>query len=401
MAGRGPGAGGGAGGERVSVASGRRSIWRRLYYGETSFDFIGRRRTWFLLSAAVILVGLASLVTQGLNFGIDFEGGAAWEVKAPDATVRQAREALEPLGLGDAKIQVLGGDTIRVQADEGSPELRDKVTAELAELADVPAAQVSVNEVGPSWGNEITKKAERALVFFLVAITLYITLRFEWKMALATLAALFHDILVTVGVYSLSGFEVTPATVIAGLTILGYSIYDGIVVFDKIDENTKGLAASGRMTYGDMVNLSLNQVLMRSLNTSITALLPILSLLVVGGKILGATTLEDFALALLVGLAASAYSSIFIASPLLAVLKEREPRYASIKKRLQAKGGSVTPLTPAAAAGASAAGPVTVGAPTTNGGDGEVLRPGVAARTPPRPGGTRPPPRPRKKGKRR
>ena len=380
----------------MSVAGGKRSIWQRLYNGETSIDFVGRRRLWAVLSLTVIAAGLVSILAQALNFGIDFEGGTAWEVEAPGASVSEARDALEPVGLADAKVQILGGDTLRVQADlEDSPSDRDEVTGALAELAGVEPAQVSVNEVGPTWGEEITNKARRALVFFLVAITVYITMRFEWKMAVATLVALLHDILVTVGVYSLSGFEVTPATVIALLTILGYSIYDGIVVFDKIEENTKGLASSGRMTYGDMVNLSLNQVLMRSLNTSITALLPILSLLVVGGRLLGAATLEDFALALLVGLAASAYSSIFIASPLLALLKEREPRYASIKHRLLTKG-STAPLTPAAAA----AGGVTVAAGARDG-EGETVGARSSARIPARPGGTRPPPRPRKKGKKR
>ncbi|MFP5376383.1 MAG: protein translocase subunit SecF [Acidimicrobiia bacterium] len=379
----------------MRVVERRRSVWSRLYHGETSYNVVGRRRLWLVLSGLVIAAGLASLGIRGLNFGIDFEGGSAWEVEAPGASVSDARDALSPLGLADAKVQILGGDTVRVQADlEDRPEDRDEVSAALGELAGVPAAQVSVNEVGPTWGEEITNKARRALIFFLVAITLYVTLRFEWKMAVATLAALVHDILVTVGVYSLSGFEVTPATVIALLTILGYSIYDGIVVFDKIDENTRGLAASGRMTYGDMVNLSLNQVLMRSLNTSITALLPILSLLVVGGRLLGAATLEDFALALLVGLAASAYSSIFIASPLLALLKEREPRYASIKARVLAKG-SAAPLTPAAAAGGVAT-PVGGGGGATGG-----VAAGTATRAPARPVANRPAPRPRKKGKRR
>ena len=380
------------------MAEGKRSIWYRLYNGETAFDFVGRRRTWLMLSGAIIAIGFLSLFTRGLNFGIEFEGGTAWEVEAPGVSVADARDALRPVGLADAKIQILGGDRLKVQADlEDSSTETEEVSAKLAELADKPVAQVSVNEVGPTWGEEITDKARRALIFFFVAITLYISLRFEWKMALATLAALLHDILVTVGVYSLSGFEVTPATVIAGLTILGYSIYDGIVVFDKIEENTKGLAASGRMTYGNMVNLSLNQVLMRSLNTSITALLPILSLLVVGGRILGASTLEDFALALLVGLAASAYSSIFIASPMLAWLKEREPRYASIKQRVLAKG-STGPLTPAAAA----AGGVTVASGDERGErENEKVGAGSSARIPPRPGGTRQPPRPRKKGKKR
>ena len=377
------------------------SIWHRLYHGETAFNFVGRRRTWFLLSAAVIVLGLASLVSRGLNFGIDFEGGTAWEIKAPSLSVAGARDSLRPEGLADAKIQQLGGDTIRVQSDVSGNEAeraqkREAVTAALAKAAKANPSQVSVNEVGPSWGGEVTAKAERALVFFFLAITLYITMRFEWKMALAALAAVVHDIAVTIGVYSLSGFEVTPATVIAFLTILGYSLYDTIVVFDKVEENTKGLAASGRMTYGDTVNLSMNQVLMRSLNTSLVAILPILSVLVVGAFILGATTLKDFGLALLIGLLTGAYSSIFIAAPILAMLKEREPRYASIKQRILAKG-AVTPLTPAAAA---AAGGVTVGAAGASVRDGEA-RGGVATRTPPRPGGRRPPPRPRKRGKKR
>jgi preprotein translocase subunit SecF len=363
------------------------SIWRRLYNGDTNFQFVGRRRLWATISLAVIALGLLSLGLRGLNFGIDFEGGTSWEVEAPGVSVAEARDALEPVGLGDAKIQIIGADLLRVQASSEESEGRTAdVTKALADVAKVDPTTVSTNEVGPSWGEEITNKARRALVFFLIAITAYISLRFEWKMALATLAALFHDIFVTVGVYSISGFEVTPATVIALLTILGYSIYDGIVVFDKVDENTRGLAASGRMTYGEMVNVSLNQVLMRSLNTSITALLPILSLLVVGGYILGATTLQDFALALLIGLTASAYSSIFIASPLLALLKEREPRYAGIKDRLAARGGTGgAPLTPAAAAALAGSG---VGPAA---GDVEPR---------PRPA-PRPTPRPRKKGKRR
>ena len=315
----------------------RRTLWRRLYHGETSIDFVGRWRRWFLISALVILAGVASLVTRGFNLGLEFTGGTSWEVKAPDVSVSEARRALRSLGLASAKIQVVGDDTLRVTADvtdesRRSESNRGQVSTALAKLAGVPAADVNVNDVGPSWGEEVTNKARRALIFFLLAITAYITLRFEWRMALATLVALFHDVLVTAGVYSLGQFEVTPATVIAILTVLGYSIYDGVVVFDRVEENAKGLSSAGRVTYGEMVNLSLNQVLMRTLNTSITALLPISSLLVIGSLMLGATTLQEFALALLVGLGASAYSSIFIASPLLALLKEREPRYAALRK---------------------------------------------------------------------
>ena len=373
------------------MAEPKRSLARRLYHGETAFDFVGHKRRWFLLSAVVIGVGLVSLFARGLNFGIDFEGGTAWEVKAPQASITEARDRLRPLGMGDARIQFVGGDMLRVQAERTGTQERDRVTAALARLAGVPESQVSVNQVGPSWGSEVTTKAQRALVFFFIAITLYITLRFEWKMAVAAMAAVVHDIAVTLGVYSLSGFEVTPATVIAFLTILGYSLYDTIVVFDKVEENTRGLASSGRMTYGDTVNLSMNQVLMRSLNTSLVAILPILSVLVIGSFLLGATTLEDFGLALLVGLLTGAYSSIFIAAPLLAILKEREPRYASIKQRLVARG-STGVLTPAAAA---------AGAVNATSGEGGDSRPRATTAGPARRPASRPPPRPRKKGKRR
>ena len=379
------------------------SIWHRLYHGETSFDFVGNSKRWFAASGLIILIGLISLGTRGLNFGIDFRGGTAWEVPTASVSVASARHALAPLGLGQAKVQVLGGGTsrlLRVQADPQGGTTAEKkakieaVSVALAKVAKVQASRVGVNEVGPSWGKDITSKAVRALIVFLVVITLYISLRFEPKMAAAALAALVHDILVTVGVYSLSGFEVTPATIVAFLTILGYSLYDTIVVFDKIEENTRGLAASGRMTYGDMVNLSMNQVLMRSLNTSLVAILPILSVLIIGAYVLGAATLEDFGLALSVGLLTGAYSSIFIASPLLAVLKEREPRYRGIRQRATTRIAG-PPLTPAAAAAAAGSG--------TAGGEPRDQVPSAASARgqASRPSGNRPPPRPRKKGKRR
>jgi preprotein translocase subunit SecF len=331
----------------------KKSIWHKLYHGETQIDFVGRTKLWFTISAVVILIGIVSLLTRSLNFGIDFDGGVVWEVSAPSTSVAEARDALDPLGLGGAQIQTLQSDTgtrLRVESEFVGTEKEGEVASALAELTGTPVDDVSLNSVGPSWGEEISRKAIRALVFFLIAITIYITFRFEFKMAVPTLAALVHDIFVTIGIYSLTGFEVTPATVVAVLTILGYSIYDGIVVFDKVDENTRLVSAGGKMTYGEMVNLSLNQVLMRSLNTSITALLPIASLLIVGSFVLGATTLQEFALALVIGLGAGAYSSIFIASPLLAILKEREPRYRELRRRLEARAGRVTVTSPAAAA---------------------------------------------------
>ncbi len=388
----------------------RRSRLGRLYHGETHINFVGRKKLWFAVSGLVILVGLGGLATRGLNLGIDFQGGSSWVVPT-DVSVGEARQALASVGLPDVEIQTLGedqGQRLRVQAEPGNAADRDEVSRALAELAGLDVTDVQVSEVSPSWGSEITSKAQRALAFFLVAITLYITVRFEWKMALATLAALVHDILVTVGVYALTGFEVTPATVIAILTVLGYSIYDGIVVFDKVDENAQVLATTGRTTYSQMVNDSLNQVLMRTLNTSITALLPIASLLVIGSFVLGAATLQQFALALLIGLGASAYSSIFIASPLLAVLKESEPRYLSLRHRLE---GRTTPLIPTG--GAAEPAPAGVGA-STRSGNGAVGSNGKAPTpaaptppTPPTPPKAAPPasgpiaPRPRKKGRRR
>ena len=401
----------------------KRSIWYRLYNGETSYDFVGGRKKWFALSAVVILAGVVSLLTQGLNYGIDFKGGTSWEVAAPGVSVAEARDALEEVGLADARIQVAGEEILRVQAGTQSADDQRRITERMAELGNVDVNQVSVNDVGPSWGKAVTEKARTALVVFFLLIMAYISLRFEWKMAIAALAAVVHDIFVTVGVYSISRFEVTPATVVAFLTILGYSLYDTIVVFDKVEENAKGLSAQRRMTYSDTVNLSMNQVLMRSLNTSLVAILPILSVLVVGAGVLGAVTLKDFGLALLVGLLTGAYSSIYIAAPILAMLKEREPQYAAIRQRVESKGGTAL-LTPAAAAalagggGGSRASAGSGGAKTRRGvavEDQDVLVPSAKedARTAtadrpkqarPAPAANRPKPgapRPRKKGKRR
>jgi preprotein translocase subunit SecF len=353
------------------MADKKAGLFHRLYHGETNFNFIGRKRQWFLLSGLVMLAGIISLVTQGLNYGIEFKGGTSWEVKAPHASVSKTRDVLRPLGMADAKIQTVGGGIVRVQGPHLGVDRQQKVAEALAKLGHTSTETVSINDVGPSWGKAVTNKARTALIGFFIAISIYISARFEWKMAASAITAVIHDIIITVGVYSISRFEVTPATVVAFLTILGYSLYDTIVVFDRVEENTRGLAASGRMTYSDTVNLSMNQVLMRSLNTSLVAILPILSVLVIGAYGLGATTLKDFGLALLVGLLTGAYSSIFIASPVLAMLKERESRYAGIRQRLLSKGGGIgAPLTPAAAA--AMVGP-------TGGGDGLGVRDDTAS----------------------
>ena len=374
----------------------RRGAFGRLYHGETNIDFIGRTKLWFVISAVFLVIGLGSLLTKGLNLGIDFEGGAVFEVPSQTLSISQARDALGSLNLRDPKVQELVSQIdrkIRVQTETLDPGKAQQVQQALADAAHVTVNDVNRDEVGPSWGNEISNKARNALIVFLLVITLYISLRFEFKMAIPTLIALVHDVMMTVGVYSLSGLEVTPATVVALLTILGYSIYDGIVVFDKVHENTRLVSATNRVSYGDMVNLSLNQTLMRSLNTSITALIPITSLLLIGSLLLGATTLEEFGLALLIGLASGAYSSIFIASPLLAIYKEREPRYRDIKRRMESSTTrrAIRDIAGTTPDGEETAGdvPVTAGAP----------RPPAIAGTGRM--ATNIPPRPRKKGKRR
>ncbi len=325
------------------------SVWTRLYNGRTSLSFVGKRRRWYTISATVILIGIIALGVRGLNFGIEFIGGTSWDVTNTSLTVSQARSVMTDLGIKQPTIVSLGSGkstTIEVQADlsalnsNAKAQTINNVTNALAAKAHTQAEKVSLNDVGPTWGGEVTTKALEALVGFFVAISLYITVRFELKMAIAALVAVAHDLLVTVGIYALVGFEVTPATVIAVLTILGYSLYDTIVVFDRVQENVKALVNPGRLSYADAVDLSMNQVLMRSLNTSIVAIIPILSVLLIGAELLGATTLQQFGLALFIGLTTGAYSSLFIASPLLATIKGREPRYKALAQRLTQKEAS-------------------------------------------------------------
>ena len=314
-------------------------MFGRLYRGETTFNFVGRRWWGFGISIAFVVVTFISLFAQGLNLGIDFKGGVAWEVPATTITIEDVRAILEANNIptADAKIQVLNGadgKRIRAQVGEISTETRTVVQTALSAKAQVDVQEVSVASVSSSWGRSITEKAVRALLIFFVIVSMYIAWRFEWKMAIAAILAMVHDVLISVGVYATFGFSVTPATVIAFLTILGFSLYDTIVVFDKVHENTTRYSAS-KVSYGDIINVSMNQVLMRSINTSLAAVLPVLSLLVLGSWIMGAIALQEFALALLVGLLLGAYSSIYIATPLLAVFKGRELKFRSLEGSLR------------------------------------------------------------------
>ena len=313
--------------------------WHRLYHGETTINFYGRRNIGFVASGLLLVVTVASLLFQGLNLGIDFKGGVAFELPATGSlTVDTAREILEDnkLEASSAKIQALssGSDQrLRIQLGELTAEQETAVKDDLATKAEVKVEEVSLEKVSATWGRSITWNAVRALLVFLVLVSLFIAWRFESRMAAGAIAAVIHDVGVSVGVYSVLQLEVTPSTVVAFLTILGFSLYDTIVVFDKVHENTSKFSGS-RVSYGDIVNVSMNQVLMRSLNTTIAAVLPVLSLLILGSGVLGAVALQEFALALLVGMATGAYSSIYIATPILGVLKERSTEYASKRGQL-------------------------------------------------------------------
>jgi preprotein translocase subunit SecF len=337
---------------------------RRVYRGETKIDFIGRRRLWFTISGIVVAACVLSLWTRGLNFGIEFSGGVQIQAPVSDEgplagaseleIISEVRGGLAPLGAADAQIQVAtddAGRTVIVQTKAvADPNQQSRVVETVSRTVGATLAQTDSQRIGSKWGSEITNKAVTALAIFIVIVVAFISWRFEWKMALAAVIALVHDLLITAGVYSAVGFEVTPSTVIALLTILGYSLYDTVVVFDKVEEDTTALAATGRATYQSAANLAINQVFMRSLNTSLSSLLPIIALLVVGTGLLGAATLVDLSLALFVGVLTGAYSSIFVATPVLSLWKEREPRYRNVREKVlrEAKRGTAQPVPSAA-----------------------------------------------------
>jgi len=316
------------------------NLFKTLYHGRNHIDFLEKSRKVLMVSAALVAISLLALLIRGVNLGIEFQGGTVWEIPSGQLTEEDVRATLDEFGL-EARVQEVTGatDVFRVRAESADPGQQLDITTAFANDAGVTVNDISRSEVGPSWGREITDKARTALVWFFVLLALYITVRFEWKMALAALLAVAHDIILSVGVYAVIQFEVTPATVIAFLTIMGYSLYDTIVVFDKIKETAKA-AEKTRTRYTDIVNVSLNQVVMRSINTSITSGIPVLSMLIVGRFILGAVALQEFAVALLVGILAGTYSSIFVAAPLLVKLKLREPEWAK-RRELARKSGEV------------------------------------------------------------
>lgn len=331
------------------------TLGNRLYRGEVSYDFVARAKVWYAISAVLILISLTGLFARGLTLGIEFRGGAEFRVQAPAATTDAVRDVVSGLVSDEIIVQSVGQNGVRVQTEELTDNEATEVRTALATEFGLERADVSEQRIGPSWGQDISEKALRALVFFLLGLVVFLSLYFEWKMAFAAILALIHDLIITIGIYALIGFEVTPATVIGFLTILGYSLYDTVVVFDKVRENTAGLSGGSRMTYSYAANLALNQTLVRSINTSVIALLPIGAILFAGVVLLGAGPLKDLSLALFIGVAAGTYSSIFIATPVLAGMKEREPAMQALAKRVVARKSAPAGAEPAQARQSAAA----------------------------------------------
>ncbi len=316
------------------------AVGHKLYTGETSIDFVGRKRTWYTFSAIILTLSIGALIFRGLNFSIEFEGGATFTATGVSCNEGQARDAVAPLTRQPPVIQLLdGGSGVRVQTEILKPNERAPIQAALGQACGVKAQDVSFSATSATWGGEVTRQAFIALAVFLVLVSIFIRIMFETRMAVAAMVALLHDVVITVGLYALIGFSVSPATVIGLLTILGYSLYDTIVVFDTLRDNVKTMDKRQDKTYDEIANLSVNQILIRSINTSVIALLPIGSILFVGSVLLGAGPLEDLSLVLLIGIAVGTFSSIFIATPVLADLKSREPAVqARNQKVLTARG---------------------------------------------------------------
>jgi preprotein translocase subunit SecF len=318
---------------------GLRAVISRIYRGEVSADIVGKPRLWYSISGLLLVLSIAGLIIQGLNFGVEFKGGSVFTFSAPRSSIEQVRGAVTSGGAHQAIVQKAGGDW-RVTTESLSSTKVGDVKKNISEDVGVPADKVSTQVVGASWGGEISQKAWQALIVFMVLIIAYLTLAFEWRMALAAVVALVHDLVITAGIYAWSGFEVTPATLLGFLTILGYSLYDAVVVFDMIKEVTRPLGPTSKITYSEAANQALSSTLVRSLNTSLVAILPVGAILFIGTTLFGAGTLKDLSLSLFVGMIVGTYSSICVATPLLVQLKEREPRFRQLRENIARREAS-------------------------------------------------------------
>ena len=321
------------------MSSPKPSLAHRLYTGDLSYDFVGKRKRWYLVSAIVVAICLLTMVLRGLNLSIDFTGGSEFSVptQVTSATIEEYRDVTAASGLpdlGEIKVNTIGDNQVRIQVRALSAAEINALTAQLAEKAGVGTEQVTNNLIGPYWGQQITQQGIIALVVFLALVALMIAVYFRnWKMSVAAMIALLHDLVLTVGVYAILQFAFTPATLIGVLTILGYSLYDTVVVFDKVRDNTTDLPKRDT-SLGHLANLAVNQVLIRSINTTIIGVLPVAALLITGVFVLGSGPLKDLGLAMFVGMIAGAYSSLFLAAPMFVQMKEREPEVQAHDKRV-------------------------------------------------------------------
>ena len=342
---------------------------QRLYRGETRIDFIGTRVRWYAASGLIVLICVLSFIIRGFNEGVEFKGGSSFQIPVAGTSISTDRantaftnagappaEAPQAVGSGSTKQIVVNTKTL-------NPKQQDKVVTSVANQLGIDKAKISPKTFSSRWGHDTTVSALQGLVIFLIAVSIYISLRFQWRMAVGGMLALLHDLIVAAGIYSLVGFEVTPSTIVGLLTILGFSLYDTVVVYDKVAENAKDILAGSRMTFSEAANLAVNQTLMRSINTSLIALLPVGGLLFVGAGLLGVGTIKDLALILFVGLASGAYSSLFLATPIVVDLTERDPQYKALTKRVEAKRSSEARRIEEAALTGAAVAPKRTGAP--------------------------------------
>jgi preprotein translocase subunit SecF len=325
----------------------------RLYKGDADLNIVGRRKVWFAVAAVAVLIAVISFFARGFTLGIEFSGGNEFQVPASVGTLEHAESTVEealgevpnpdgdPLRVASTQ-QVGGGDgTYLIRTSEMEPEQSEAVKQHLVEAFGIPAGEISNSRVSGAWGAQVTERALLGLVVFIAVVMLYLIVRFEWRMAVAAVSSLLFNLILTAGVYSLVGFEITPSTIIGFLTILGFALYDVVVVFDKVQENTRGITASSTQTYAEAANLAVNQTLMRSINTGLVALLPVGGLLFIGAGLLGAGTLRDLGLVLFVGMGIAVYSSIFFATPVLTTLKSYEPKYQAHTQRVLARRAAI------------------------------------------------------------
>ncbi|MFC0100542.1 protein translocase subunit SecF [Micromonospora marina] len=339
----------------------------RLYRGEADLNIVGRRNLWFGVAGVLVVVAVLSFAISGFKLGIEFAGGNSFQVPASVGTLDRAEQVVDEVLADEAagvevvsaqKVGGTSGEFYEMRTGQLSAEQANAAKTAMAQEFGIPADQISGSQVSEAWGSQVTSRALLGLLIFIAVVSIYLVLRFEWRMAVAAIVSLLTNLVLTAGIYSLIGFEVTPSTIIGFLTILGFALYDVVVVFDKVQENTRGITANNNMTYGEASNLALNQSLMRSLNTSVVALLPVGGLLFIGAGLLGAGTLKDLGLVLFVGMAVAFLTSIMLATPLLVLLKNMDPRISAHNKRVLSRRaaiarGEITPKGPRAAAPAA------------------------------------------------